>query len=148
MNANHSSKLGLVLLTLAAVLSACSESSTDGGSMTRKQPTVEEVTAWRVEKADNAFYKTKTFVVSDLSCSDTDEKTAQDMKRLYGEALEAFVQCSYTVNASFEGLDKETLKTQDYEIKNHKVTAEKFGLLRRNNAVKWAGSPGLPQYNR
>ena len=152
MNSTHSLKLSLAVLSVAALLSACGDTSLGGSSSSSAVPTIEDVKAWRVANVDTKTYNVKSYEVSDLICSDVSKEDLETVKKSYSafgmssdDLMKALVQCSYTVNAAFEGRDKEYRKIQDRDITNHKVKNEKFGLLRKGNTTQWMGTPRLPK---
>ncbi|MDO9134108.1 hypothetical protein [Hydrogenophaga sp.] len=152
MNSTHSLKLSLAVLSVAALLSACGDTSLGGSSSSSAVPTIEDVKAWRVANVDTKTYNVKSYEVSDLSCSAVSKEELETVKKSYSafgmssdDLMKALVQCSYTVNASLVGRDKEYRKTQDRDITNHKVKDEKFGLLVKGGTPQWMGTPRLPK---
>ncbi|WP_300650620.1 hypothetical protein [Hydrogenophaga sp.] len=152
MKSTHSFKLSMAALSVAALLTACGDASPGGASSSSVVPSIEDVKAWRVANVDTKTYNVKSYEVSDLICSDVSKEDLETVKKSYSafgmssdDLMKALVQCSYTVNAAFEGRDKEYRKTQDRDITNHKVKNEKFGLLRKGNTTQWMGTPRLPK---
>jgi hypothetical protein len=128
------------------------DTSLGGSSSSSAVPTIEDVKAWRVANVDTKTYNVKSYEVSDLSCSAVSKEELETVKKSYSafgmssdDLMKALVQCSYTVNASLVGRDKEYRKTQDRDITNHKVKDEKFGLLVKGGSPKWMGTPRLPK---
>lgn len=152
MNSIHSLKLSLAVLSVAVLLIACSDESLGGASTSSTFPTIEDVKAWRLANVDTKTYNVKSYDVSDLNCSAVSKEELETVKKSYSafgmssdDLMKALVQCSYTVNASLVGRDKEYRKTQDRDITNHKVKNEKFGLLLKGGTTHWMGTPRLPK---
>ena len=152
MKSNHSLKLGLVVLSVAALLTACGDASLGGASSSTAVPTVEDVKAWRVANVDKGTFNVKSYEVSDLTCSSVSKEEMETIKKGYSafgmssdDLIKALVQCSYTVNASLVARDKEYRMVKDWEITNHKVKDEKFGLMRKGDVTQWMGTPRLPK---
>lgn len=152
MKSTHSLKLSLAVLSVAALLTACGDASLGGPSSSSAVPTIEDVKAWRVANVDTKTYNVKSYEVSDLSCSAVSKEELETVKKSYSafgmssdDLMKALVQCSYTVNASLVGRDKEYRKTPDRDFTNHKVKDEKFGLLRKGDITQWMGTPRLPK---
>jgi hypothetical protein len=144
--------LSLAVVSAAALLTACGDVTLGGASSSSIVPTVEDVKAWRVANVDTKTYIVKSYEVSDLSCSAVSKEELETVKKSYAafgmssdDLMKALVQCSYTVNASLVGRDKEYRKTQDRDITNHKVKDEKFGLLVKGGTPQWMGTPRLPK---
>jgi hypothetical protein len=144
--------LSLAVVSAAALLTACGDVTLGGASSSSNVPTVEDVKAWRVANVDTKTYIVKSYEVSDLSCSAVSKEELETVKKSYAafgmssdDLMKALVQCSYTVNASLVGRDKEYRKTQDRDITNHKVKDEKFGLLVKGGTPQWMGTPRLPK---
>lgn len=151
MKSTRTLKLSLALFSVAALLTACGDASLTTSSSSAV-PSIEDVKAWRVANVDTKTYNVKSYEVSDLSCSAVSKEELEVVKKSYSafgmssdDLMKALVQCSYTVNASLVGRDKEYRKTQDREITNHKVKDEKFGLLRKGDVTQWMGTPRLPK---
>lgn len=152
MKSSHSLTLSLAMLSVAALLIACGDPSLGGASSSSAVPSIEDVKAWRVANVDTKTYNVTSYEVSDLSCSAVSKEELETVKKSYSafgmssdDLMKALVQCSYTVNASFVGRDKEYRKTQDRDITNHKVKDEKFGLLLKGGTIQWMGTPRLPK---
>lgn len=144
--------LSMAVVSAAALLTACGDVTLGGASSSSTVPTVEDVKAWRVANVDTKTYIVKSYEVSDLSCSAVSKEELETVKKSYAafgmssdDLMKALVQCSYTVNASLVGRDKEYRKTQDRDITNHKVKDEKFGLLVKGGTPQWMGTPRLPK---
>ena len=56
------------------------------------------------------------------------------------EAIKGAVKCSYTVNASFNGVDEPFLKTQGYEVSGLKLTNQGFMRVPKGDGYEWEGS--------
>jgi hypothetical protein len=152
MKSTHSLKLSLAVLSVAALLSACGDTSLGGSSSSSAVPTIEDVKAWRVANVDIKTFNVRSYEISDLSCSAVSKEEMETIKKGYSafgmnseELIKALVQCSYTVDASLEARDKEYRMVKDWEITNHKVKDEKFGLLRKGESSQWIGTPRLPK---
>lgn len=152
MKSTHSIKLTAAVVSIAALVTACGDASLGGASSSSAVPTIEDVKAWRVANVDTKTYNVKAYEVSDLSCSAVSKDELETVKKSYAafgmssdDLMKALVQCSYTVNASFVGRDKEYRKTPDFDIANHKVKNEKFGLLVKGDSTQWMGTPRLPK---
>jgi hypothetical protein len=152
MKSTHSLKLSLAVLSAAALLTACGDWSLSGAFSSSATPTIEDVKAWRVANVDTKTFNVKSYEIRDLSCSAVSKEEMENIKKGYSafgmnseELIKAIVQCSYTVNALLEARDKEYRMVKDWEIKNHKVKDEKFGLLRKGDSSQWIGTPRLPK---
>lgn len=152
MKSTRTLKLSLAMLSVAALLTACGDASLGSAYSSSAAPSIEDVKAWRLANVDTKTYNVKSYEVSDLTCSDVSKEELETVKKSYSafgmssdDLMKALVQCSYTVNAAFEGRDKEFSKTQDWGITNHKVKNEKFGLLRKRDTTQWMGTPRLPK---
>lgn len=146
MKLNITLRNTLAVLGVAALLGACGQTSNTAA------PTVEDVKAWRLAHDNTKIHKATTYDVTDLSCNEASKEALEEARRAYAllgakgdDAVKALYLCSYTVNASFEALDKGTHQSRDYAITNHRVANEKFGLVRDGNAYKWLGNPRLPK---
>lgn len=151
MKSIRSLKISLACLSAAALMTACGEANF-GGSSSSSAPTIEDVKAWRLANVDTKTYNVVSYEVSDLSCSAVSKEELEAIKKGYAafgmssdDLIKAIVQCSYTVNASMAGRDKEYRKTPDLDITNHKVKNEKFGLLVKGGTPQWMGTPRLPK---
>ena len=152
MKSTHSLKLCLAVLSVAALLTACGDASLGGASSSSAVPTIEDVKAWRVANVDTKTFNVKSYEVSDLSYSAVSKEDLEVVKKSYSafgmnpdELMKALVQCSYTVNASLVARDKEYRMVKDWDITNHKVKDEKFGLLVKGGTPQWMGTPRLPK---
>jgi len=146
MKLNTTLKNTLVVIGTAALLGACGQAGKTAA------PTVEDVKAWRLAHDTTKIHKATTYDVTDLMCNEASKEALDEARRAYAalgakgdDAVKVLYLCSYTVNASFEALDKETHQSRDYAITNHRVTNEKFGLVRDGDGHKWLGSPRLPK---
>lgn len=151
MKSNQSIKLSLAVLSVAALLTACGDTllSTTSSSAV---PSIEDVKAWRVANVDKETFNVKAYEISDLTCSSVSKEEMETIKKGYSafgmssdDLIKSLVQCSYTVNASLIARDKEYRMVKDWDITNHKVKNEKFGLLRKGDATQWMGTPRLPK---
>ena len=52
----------------------------------------------------------------------------------------SLIKISYTVNASFSGVDKPFLKTQGYEVNGLKLTRQGFMRVPKGDSYEWQGS--------
>lgn len=56
------------------------------------------------------------------------------------EAIKGAVKCGYTVNASFNGVDKPFLKTEGYEVTGLKLKNQGFMRVPKGDSFEWQGS--------
>jgi hypothetical protein len=133
-------RFGLATLSIAVVLSAC-------GAGSNGYPSSEDVKAWHTRTASNGYFKLETVEITDLDCTTPSRKEMEQLTRAAvfmgskaEEAIKGAVKCSYTVNASFSGVDKPFLKTQGYEVNGLKLTSQGFMRVPKGDGYEWQGS--------
>ena len=130
-------------LTTACVtvfLSAC-------GAGSNGYPTNEDVKAWHTRTASNGYFKLRSVEITDLDCTTPSRKEMEQLTRAAAfmgskaeEAIKGAVKCSYTVNASFSGVDKPFLKTDGYEVIGLKLKNQGFMRVPNGDGFEWQGS--------
>lgn len=127
-------------MSVAVVLSACGVGAND-------YPTNEDVKAWHTKTASNGYFKLRTVEITDLDCTTPSRKEMEQLTRAAAfmgsgaeEAIKGAVKCSYTVNASFDGVDKPFLKTVGYEVNGLKLKNQGFMLVPKGDSHEWQGS--------
>lgn len=135
-----SSRSSLTTLGVAAVLSAC-------GAGSNGYPSSEDVKAWHSRTASNSYVKLRTVEITDLDCTTPSRKEMEQLTRAAAfmgskaeEAIKGAVKCSYTVNASFSGVDKLFLKTEGYEVTDLKLKNQGFMRVPKGHGFEWQGS--------
>lgn len=130
----------LATLSVAVVLSAC-------GAGSNGYPSSEDVKAWHTRTASNGYFKLQNVEITDLDCTNPSRKEMEQLTRAAAfmgskaeEAIKGAVKCSYTVNASFSGVDKPFLKTQGYEVNGLKLTSQGFMRVPKGDSYEWQGS--------
>ena len=133
-------RFGLATLSVAVVLSAC-------GAGSNGYPSSEDVKAWHTRTASNGYFKLQNVEITDLDCTNPSRKEMEQLTRAAAfmgskaeEAIKGAVKCSYTVNASFSGVDKPFLKTQGYEVNGLKLTSQGFMRVPKGDSFEWQGS--------
>lgn len=152
MKSTSSIKLRLAVLSVTALLTACGDASLGISSSSSAVPSIGDVKAWRVANVDSKTFHVKSYEVTDLRCSAVSKEDLEIVKKSYSafgmnpdDLMKALVQCSYTVNASLVARDKEYRMVKDWDITNHKVKDEKFGLLVKGGTSQWMGTPRSPK---
>ena len=140
MNNVFSSRWSLTTMSVAAVLSAC-------GAGSSGYPTNEDVKAWHTRTASTGYFKLRSVEITDLDCTTPSRKEMEQLTRAAAfmgskaeEAIKGAVKCSYTVNASFNGVDGPFLKTQGYEAIGLKLTNQGFMRVPKGDSYEWQGS--------
>lgn len=135
-----SCRSSLSTLGVAAVLSAC-------GAGSSGYPSAEDVKAWHTKTASNGYFKLRTVQITDLNCTSPSRKEIEQLTRAAAfmgsraeEAIKGAVKCSYTVNASFDGVDREFLKTEGYEVTGLKLKNQGFMRVPKGDGFEWQGS--------
>ena len=135
-----SCRSSLTTLGVAAVLSAC-------GAGSNGYPSSEDVKAWHSRTASNGYVKLRTVEITDLDCTTPSSKEMEQLTRAAAfmgskaeEAIKGAVKCSYTVNASFSGVDKPFLKTEGYEVNGLKLKNQGFMRVPKGDGFEWQGS--------
>jgi hypothetical protein len=130
----------LTTVSVAVVLSAC-------GAGSSGYPSAEDVKAWHTKTASNGYFKLRTVEVTDLDCTTPSRRELEQLTLAAAfmgskaeEAIKGAVKCSYTVNASFDGVDREFLKTEGYEVKGFKLKAQGFMRVPKGEGYEWQGS--------
>lgn len=135
-----SSRSSLTTLGVAVVLSAC-------GAGSNAYPTAEDVKAWHTKTASSGYFKLRTIEITDLNCTTPSRKEMEQLMRAAAfmgskaeEAIKGAVKCSYTVYASFNGVDKPFLKTEGYEVTGLKLKNQGFMRVPKGDGFEWQGS--------
>jgi hypothetical protein len=135
-----SCRLSLATVSVAVVLSAC-------GAGSNGYPTVEDVKVWHTKTASNGYFKLRTVEIADLNCTTPSKNETEQLTRAAAfmgskaeEAIKGAVKCSYTVNASFNGVDGPFLKTEGYEVNGLKLANQGFMRVPQGDGYEWQGS--------
>lgn len=130
----------LTTVSVAVVLSAC-------GAGSNGYPTKADVEAWHTKTASNGYFKLQSVEIADLDCTSPSRKEMEQLTRAAAfmgskaeEAIKGAVKCSYTVNASFSGVDKPFLKTDGYEVIGLKLKNQGFMRVPNGDGLEWQGS--------
>jgi hypothetical protein len=135
-----SCRSSLTTLGVAALLSAC-------GAGSNGYPSSEDVKVWHTKTASNGYFKLRTVEITDLDCTTPSRREMEQLTRAAAfmgtkaeEAIKGAVKCSYTVNASFSGVDTPFLKTNGYEVNGLKLKNQGFMRVPNGDGFEWQGS--------